>query len=136
MSARAKGPAKDLSMLADALKLHADKSVDAFCAAAREKLAEKPRARNKGSSSGSIPAANEAAIGDHVRQLREAGTDRQAFDAAFEQLKVDKAIKSPDVAEIARQYSLSVTKYKSIKAAHSDIEKAFVRQARFENKLR
>jgi len=41
-----------------------------------------------------------------------------------------------DVAEIARQYSLSVTKYKSIKAAHTDIEKAFLRQARFENKLR
>ena len=45
-------------------------------------------------------------------------------------------VKSPDVAEIARQYSLSVTKYKSIKAAHSDIEKAFVRQAIESGRLR
>src|SRR5258708_31479898 len=40
------------------------------------------------------------------------------------------------LAEIARQYSESVTKYKSIRAAHDDVAKAFVRQARFENKLR
>jgi HsdM N-terminal domain len=39
-------------------------------------------------------------------------------------------------AEIARQFSRSVTAYKTKAAAYSDIEKAFGRDARFENKLR
>ena len=55
---------------------------------------------------------------------------------AFNNLKASKSLKSPDVSEIARQFSLSVTAYKSKPAAYSDIEKAFIRQGRFENKLR
>ena len=136
VSAGANGPAKDLAALADALSSHSDRAVDAFCAAARTTLAEKPKVRKKVSSSDGIPAVNDPVIRDHVKQLRDAGTDRQAFDAAFARLKGDTAVKAPHVAEIARQYSLSVTKYKSIKAAQTDIEKAFLRQARFENKLR
>lgn len=67
--------------------------------------------------------------------LRNAGADPQVFDAAFARMKSDKPIKAPDISEIARPYANSVTKYKSIAAAHADISKAFVQQARFANKL-
>lgn len=137
-SAGAKGSAKDLEIISKALAPHAETFVNAFCADARTKLSqqlEKPKGKRASASVGTS-ASNDEAIRKHVMQLRDAGTNRQAFEAAFERLKGDKDVKSPDVAEIARQYSTSVTKYKSIKAAHTDIEKAFVRQARFENKLR
>lgn len=138
-SAGAKGSASDLEAISKALAPHAKTVVNAFCADARTKLGqqhEKPKGRKRASASVGASASNDAAIREHVMQLRDAGTNSQAFEAAFERLKGDKDVKSPDVAEIARQYSTSVTKYKSIKAAHTDIEKAFVRQARFENKLR
>jgi hypothetical protein len=44
-------------------------------------------------------------------------------------------VRAAEVAEIARQYASTVTKYKSISAAQADIASAFVRRARFENKL-
>src|SRR5262245_46850144 len=48
------------------------------------------------------------------------------------QLKAAKSLKSPDVAEISRQYSPSITKYRSKTPAYSSIEKAFVREVGFE----
>jgi hypothetical protein len=132
IAAGAKGPATDLKAFSDALEPHAERSVDEFCTNVREKLhqaGQKPKVRKK-------TPLNEEGIGHHVTQLRGAGTDRQAFDAAFDRLKADQIVKASDVAEIARRYADSVTKYKSTDAALSAISKAFVRQARFENKLR
>ncbi len=138
IAAGAKAPAKDLRTFSDVLKPHADKSVASFCADTRDRLNqsfEKAQGRKNRTAAGKNAPANEA-ISHHVAALRSAGTERHAFDAAFERLKADKSLRSSAVAEIARQYALTVTKYKSIAAAHTDIEKAFVRQARFENKLR
>jgi hypothetical protein len=138
-TAGAKTTAKDLKIFSDALKPHAHESVDAFCAEMQARLsdtAERSRRHGKTSLPRATAALHEVAIGRYVAQLRSAATDRQAFDAAFEMLKSDKTVKSADVAEVARRYGNTVTKYKSARAAHADIEKAFLRQARFENKLR
>jgi hypothetical protein len=75
-------------------------------------------------------------IQQHLTALRDAGTDQKAFDLAFKELKASKSLKLPDLAEIARQFSLSVKAYKSKAAAHADIENEFIRKARFENRLR
>jgi len=112
--------------------------VDKACAEIKQTLtqaagkpAKPPKKLAKASAS-----LNRDLIQQHLTDLREAGADRQAFDLAFNKLKASKSLKSPDVSEIARQFSLSVTAYKSKPAAYSDIEKAFIRQGRFENKLR
>ena len=67
--------------------------------------------------------------------LRNAGTDRAAFEAVLATLKSDKSVKSATLAEIARRYANTVTKYKSMAAAHADISSAFTQQARFANKV-
>ena len=139
VSAGAKSPAKDLKTFSEILIPHADKSVNAFCRDVTSRLnkaAEKPNTRKKASVASKSIVPNEDAVRRHVGQLRDAGVDRRAFETAISKLKADKSVKSLDVAEIARQYSDTITKYKSIAAAQADIEKAFVRQARFENKLR
>lgn len=129
--------ARDLAMFSAMLETHAARTVGEFCAStgdALKALTDKPKGRRKGSRT--PIAANEDAIRLYVVGLREAGTDRTAFEHIFAKLKTDKSVKSRELGEIARQYSLSITRYKSIAAARSDIEKAFVRQARFENKIR
>jgi hypothetical protein len=138
VSAGANGPAKDFKTFNDVLGPHAASPVDVFVKDLKDRLGratEKSKGRRK-AESGKSASENEEAIRHHVANLRHAGTDRSAFDQAFDLLKSDKSLKLPDLAEIARQYSESVTKYKSIRAAHDDVAKAFVRQARFENKLR
>jgi hypothetical protein len=122
-SAGAKTAAKDLQTFSDILKPYSDIQVAQACADIKRHLSEataKPASRGKAAGkSNTVP--NQDAIQQHLTELREAGTNQQAFDLAFEKLKASKSVKSADLAEIAR---------------HSDIEKAFVRQARFENKLR
>jgi hypothetical protein len=132
-AAGAKGAAKDLQSLADVMKPYERKAVDEFCAMARQGLRNLSK-KSKGANGKS--SRNEAQVLEHVARLRGAGTDRQAFETAMVNLKADKSVKPPDVAEIARHYALSVTKYKSAAAALIDIEKAFVRNSRFENKVR
>jgi hypothetical protein len=137
-SAGAKTAAKDLQTFSDFLRPYSDSQVAQACADIKRHLTEataKPAKRGKAAGkSSTVP--NQDAIQRHLTELREAGTDQQAFALAFEKLKASKSVKSADLAEIARQFSHSVTAYKSKAAAYSDIEKAFVRQARFENKLR
>jgi hypothetical protein len=138
VSTGAKSAAKDLKIPSDVLKPHAGKSVPVFCSETRTRLnqeAGKPKRRRTAPGVKRSGILNDNAIRDHVAQLRNADADPQAFDAAFARLKSDKSIKSSDTAEIARQYANSVTKYKSIAAAHADVSKAFVQQARFANKL-
>jgi hypothetical protein len=135
-SAGAKTASKDLQVFSDMLKPYADVDVGSACANIKQSLAaEKPKkpANTTGRASAAVPDAN--AIQLHLTKLRNAGTDRNAFDVALKNLKASKSVKLPDLAEIARQFSQSVTSYKSKAAAHSDIEKAFVRQGRFENKV-
>jgi hypothetical protein len=137
LSGGAKGSAKDIKALSDVLGSHADKSVEVFVSMIESRLGQpsnKPN-RRKGASAPSKPL-NEDSIRYHITQLGRAGTDRTEFDRALEGLKADKALRLADFAEIARQYSDSVTKYKSIDSTLQDISKAFVRQGRFENKLR
>jgi hypothetical protein len=137
-SAGAKTAAKELQTFSDILKPYSDMRLVEACTEIKHQLSQataKPPKRGKvASKSSTVP--NQDAIQQHLTNLRGAGTDQQAFDLAFNKLKATKSAKLPDVAEIARQFSLSVTAYKSKAAAYSDIEKAFIRQARFENKLR
>jgi len=135
-AAGAKTAAKDIKALADALEAHAGQTVDAFCAQSEAWLAqeaERPR-RGKAAAKKS-PAASEEAINAHVDRLCRAGTERAAFEAALAALKADKSVRSPAVAEIARRYANTVTKYKSMAAAHADIANAFTLKARFVNKV-
>jgi hypothetical protein len=130
--------ASDLQIFSDILKPYSDVEVGKACAAIKHCLnqaAEKPAKRPKAPARSSAPPPGDGAIQQHVTELRNAGTDGPAFDLALKNLKASKSLKSADLSEIARQFSLSVTKYKSKAAAYDDIEKAFVRHARFENKL-
>jgi len=144
-AAGAKTAEKDLKALADVLGAHATRSVEAFSADVQAWLSEaaaKPKGRKstagkstaKASAALSEGAIN-AAISVHLAALRNAGTDRAGFEAALAALKADKAMKAPSVAEIARRYANTVTKYKSVAAARADIESAFTQQARFANKV-
>jgi len=137
-AAGAKTAVKDLQAFSDVLKPYSDMQVDNACAEIKRcmsKAAERPAKRVK-TPARSSTSLDQDLIQQHLAELREAGTDQEEFELAFNKLKASKSLKSPDVAEIARQFSLSVTAYKSKAAAYSDIEKAFVRQARFDNKLR
>jgi hypothetical protein len=135
-SAGANTASKDLQVFSDMLKPYADVEVGSACANIKQSLAaEKPAKRAKASGRTGTAVLNDSAIQRHLAELRNAGNDRNAFDLALKNLKDSKSIKLPDLAEIARQFSLSVTSYKSKAAAHSDIENAFVRQARFEKKV-
>src|SRR5262249_54757988 len=129
-STAARTASKDLQVFSDMLKPYADVEVGSACANIKQSLAaEKLTKRAKGS------AINNSAIQRHLTELRNAGNDRNAFDLDFKNLNDSKPIKLQELTEIARQFSLSATSYKSKAAAHSDIEKAFVRQGRFENKV-
>lgn len=137
--AGAKTAAQDLRIFSDMLKPFADRSVVEFCADMKSRLqaaADKPKGRKKATSVKPRAGMNDAIVRQYVDELRSAGTDRLCFDDVFDRLTADKSLKAGDVGEIARQYASGVTKYKSIAAAHADISKAFVRQARFENKIR
>jgi hypothetical protein len=134
-AAGAKTAAKDIRALSDAMEAHAAESLNVFCAQADAWFAApKPKSRRKGAAKkGAAP--NEAAITSYVAGLRDAGTDRTAFEAALAKLKADKSMKAAAVAEIARRYANTVTKYKSMAAAHTDIANAFTQQARFAHKV-
>jgi len=137
-AAGAKTAVKDLQSFSDALKHYSDRPVNKACAEIKQSVAraaQRPTKPTKKSAKSSA-TPNQDLIQHHLGELRAAGTNQQAFDLAFNKLKASKCLKSPDVSEIARQFSLSVTAYKSKPAAYSDIEKAFIRQGRFENKLR
>jgi hypothetical protein len=135
-SAGAKTAAKDLQAFSDMLKPYSDAQIEKACADIKDHLSRataKPARRGKAAGNAS---GHENVVEQHLNELRSAGTNQTVFDLAFKKLKASKSVKLADLSEIARQFSLSVTTYKSKAAAHSDIEKAFVRQARFENKLR
>lgn len=135
----AKGAAKDLQIIADVLRPHGEKYVSNFITDLNERLSrgkEKSKAGRKSTSlTRAFAAPDESKIASHVALLQSAGTQQASFEEAFERLKADRTLNLTELAEIARRYSNSVTKYRSLAAAHKDISQAFVRRARFENKL-
>ncbi len=136
-AAGAKAAEKDLKALADALEARAAQPLEAFCAHAQvwlNEAAAKPKGRSKSTATKSA-TSNEETIASHLAALRNAGIDRVAFEAALATLKADKSVKSAAVAEIARRYADTVTKYKSIAAAQADIAAAFTQRARFASKV-
>jgi hypothetical protein len=131
--------AKDLQAFSEMLKPYSDVEVGQACAEIKRGLsqaAERPAKRVKTPVGPNASASNTSAVQSHLTELRSAGIDRVAFDLALKNLKESKSIKSADLSDIARQFSLSVTKYKSKAAAYADIEDAFIQQARFERKIR
>jgi hypothetical protein len=136
-AAGAKTADTDLKALADALEAHAAQPLEPFSTHVQAWLSEaaaKPKARSKSTATKSA-TSNEEAIASYLAALRTAGIDRVAFEAALATLKADKSLKSAAVAEIARRYADTVTKYKSIAAAHADIASAFTQRARFASKV-
>jgi hypothetical protein len=136
-AAGAKTAEKDLKALVDVLDAHAAPPVAAFATHLQAWLSEaatKPKGRSKTTATKST-ASSEEAIASYSAMLRNAGTDRAAFEAVLATLKSDKSVKSATLAEIARRYANTVTKYKSMAAAHADISSAFTQQARFANKV-
>jgi hypothetical protein len=136
-AAGAKAAETDMKTLADALEAHAAQPLETFSDHVQAWLSEvaaKPKGRSKTTATKSA-ASNEEAIASHLAALRNADTDRSVFEAAFAALKADKSLKSPAVAEIARRYADTVTKYKSVAAAHADISSAFTQRARFASKV-
>ena len=137
-AAGAKPAANDIKALSASLEAHAAESLNVFCAQADAWLAApKPKGRGRGGakSGAAKKSPDEEAIASYLESLRDAGTDRTVFEAALATLKADKSLKSAEVAEIARRYANSVTKYKSMAAAHADIANAFTQQARFAHKV-
>jgi hypothetical protein len=135
-AAGAKAAETDLKALADALEAHAAQPLEAFSDHVQAWLSEaaaKPKGRGKAATKTAM--SNEEAIASYLAALRNAGTDRSVFEAVLAKLKADKSLKSPAVAEIARRYADTVTKYKSIAAAHADISSAFTQRARFASKV-
>jgi hypothetical protein len=133
----AKGPAKDLQIISDVLRPHADDQLGRFITDLSDRLIrakEKPKGRKK-SAAPAKAAINESVIASYVALLREAGTLQTRFDQALQQLKADTSLDLSNLTEIAHRYSNSVSKYRSLNAAHKDISQAFIRRARFENKL-
>jgi hypothetical protein len=137
VSAGAKNAAKDLQTFSDILKPYSNIQIAQACAEIKRHLSEPTPKAPKPPKPPKPPSQSDPeAVQGHLSELREAGTDQPAFALAFKKLKASKSVKLADLAEIARQFSRSVTAYKTKAAAYSDIEKAFVRDARFENKLR
>jgi hypothetical protein len=135
-AAGAKSADTDLKALADALQARADEPLEAFSDHMQAWLSEagpKTKGRSKATAKGAT--SDEETIALHLAMLRNAGIDRVAFEAALATLKADKSLKSGAVAEIARRYGDTVTKYKSIAAAHADISSAFTQRARFASKV-
>jgi hypothetical protein len=135
-SAGAKTAAKDIQIFLDMLKSYSDLQVDKACTTIKYSLSQPAAKPTKRTKKPTTTAFDENTIHLHLAALRDAGTDEEAFYLAFKKLKASKVVKLAELAEIAHQFSLSVEPYKTKAAAHSDIEDAFVRQARFENKLR
>lgn len=136
-SAGAKTAAKELQIFCNALEPYADVPLAKACADIKHHLVQPAtKTARRGKTTGTSGAPDENVILRHITELRAAGTDAQAFSLAFKTLKASKAVKSAELSEIARQFSLGAIRYKTKAAAYADIERAFVRQARFENKLR
>jgi hypothetical protein len=133
-AAGVKTAATELQTFSDVLKPYSDMQVAKACADIKDHLSQ-PTGKPPKPPKAPIQPDPEA-IQRHLTELRDAGTDQPAFALAFKKLKASKSVKLADLAQIARQFSRSVTAYKTKAAAYSDIEKAFVREARFENKLR
>ena len=72
--------------------------------------------------------------GEHVSALNATGTNRAAFDKALDNLKASK-LSTAEIGQVANRYADTVTKYKSKADAHKDISRAYIRNARFQNKI-
>src|SRR6266852_4544593 len=84
-SAGAKTAVKDLQTFSDLLKPYSDAPVDKTCADIKYSLSQaaaKPARRGKAAASASA-ARDENAIERHLTELRDAGTNQNAFDVAF-----------------------------------------------------
>src|SRR5262245_46118830 len=105
----AKSAEKDLKAASSALEPHETKSIKEFVSDAEQKLA------GKGPSPRRPPAKVDA--DQYLRQLLDAGTDKSAFYAVFEEVKNDGRIRLAEADAIARQYTGYKAKYKKKHAA-------------------
>jgi len=73
-------------------------------------------------------------VGRHLKNLYEAGVNREKFENVLQGIREDKSISAADLRTISQTYGNHV--YKGSKEAMLDqIEKSFIRDARFMNKI-
>ena len=71
---------------------------------------------------------------EHLAALNANSNNRAAFDKAHDDLKASK-LSTAEIGNVANRYADTVTRYKSKADAHKDISRAYIRNARFANKL-
>ncbi len=120
-------PADDMRKIAEALKAHEDKSVDAFVIEAKKLLGSLPPEPDRASQ-------DDVVVRDTVRKLLDAGADRERFDALLSELDALKLGKQ-ELFAIANQYrnlpsgATHVQKFKSLRHARSSIMDVFLERA-------
>lgn len=75
-------------------------------------------------------------VAGYVQQLKNAGTDKAAFDPIFSALSADRALKKGDIQDIMKGYGYGTSLSKTREGALKEIFQTWVERARFENKLR
>jgi hypothetical protein len=136
--AGANAPAKDFRTLTETLTPYVNLELAAFVTQARENLNAPKEKRSKKSAGRLVPTepVNVELVASYVAALKNVGTNLAAFDELFRNLKADNRLGLKELTEVAHQYSAGVSKYRTVAAAQSEISKAFIRHARFVNKLR
>lgn len=82
------------------------------------------------------PATGIALVDHHVGQLTAAGNSREKFDAAVSALKADKSVDKAALTKISQTYGNHVWPRLSKERLHEEITRAYIRNARFLNKIR
>jgi hypothetical protein len=136
-SAGANGPAEDFRILTETLAPYVELDLAIFLTQAREGLDAPKRKSSKAPARNLIaaPSVNRDLIAQYVAALKNVGIDQAAFDRLFGALKADKSLGLGELTEVAHQYSGGVSRFRTIAAAQNEISKAFIRHARFVNKL-
>lgn len=87
-------------------------------------------------SAKSVPKINEARIDHYEGRLSEAKTEREAFEAVFNELVVDRNMSVADTIELAQRYRGGGSKPGSKKAALEVISKRFLELIRSRNQIK
>lgn len=82
-----------------------------------------------------IPGAGALGAKLYTSLLKEAGTNRAAFDVVLNALRADKSLDAAALTKIAKEFANQVTNPKNKEDAFKMMMAAFVRRARFENKI-
>lgn len=121
----AKTQARDFQKVLDILDGHEDETVVEFVQNTRQLLAAPTPSRKKNQ-------VDEVNVRRYIESLKNTGSDRPAFEAAFNSLKNDSKMRKAELVEVARGYTGYEMSYKTRKHALDDIRAKFTEIARQE----